>query len=76
MQINKERVKKNLDESVAVLTYLSQFIGYDRASEVYEEHKKTKDSIPDIILNKKLLSKEELEELLSIEKIQQLGIKK
>ena len=76
LKINQNSIKKNLTNSIAILTYLSQYIGYEKASEVYAEHTKTSKPVKDIILDMKLLEKTELDNLLSSNKICQMGIKK
>ena len=51
--------------SIALVTALSPVIGYETSSQVAQEALKTGKGVYDIVLEKGLLSKEELDELLN-----------
>ncbi len=76
IKVNEEQIEANLSDSVALVTYLSQYIGHDKASQVYRKFRVTRKPVKEIILGENILSKEELEELLSPEKIRMVGLKK
>ncbi len=50
---------------MAIVTALNPYIGYSKAAEIAKESLSTGNSIKEIILDKKLMSEEKLDELLS-----------
>lgn len=73
---NKEQCKKYAYKSASLATALNPILGYDKVAEVVKEFVKTGKPIPEIILEKKWLSKEELEQMLDPEKMTKPGIAK
>jgi aspartate ammonia-lyase len=64
---NRERARRLLDESTALVTALTPFIGYARATEVAQDALATGARVYDLVLQKKLMGREELDKLLSPE---------
>jgi aspartate ammonia-lyase len=62
---NKEHCRKMVENSIGLVTALNPIIGYEKSSAVAKEAYETNQSVYETILRKGLLSKEELEELLS-----------
>jgi aspartate ammonia-lyase len=62
---NEERCYQYATSSMAIVTALNPYIGYSKAAEVAKESLLTGKSIKEIILEKKLMSEEKLDELLS-----------
>jgi aspartate ammonia-lyase len=62
--VNRERCLEHLEKSTAYSTLLTPRLGYDAVSKVVKESVKTGRTMREIILEKKLLSNEELEKLL------------
>jgi aspartate ammonia-lyase len=73
LSLNTMRIDANLSDSVAILTYLSQYIGHDKASHVYQLLKQGGRSIKQIILHEKILTEQHYDELVSSEKIRMMG---
>jgi aspartate ammonia-lyase len=70
---NQERIESYLERSPALITLLNPYIGYLQAAEIYKESIKTKISIRDLILRKGLMTKEEIDRILSKENILRSG---
>ncbi len=63
--VNEDRCYQYATSSMAIVTALNPYIGYSKAAEVAKESLSTGKSIKEIILEKKLMSEEKLDELLS-----------
>jgi aspartate ammonia-lyase len=61
---NRERLRSVVENSIGVVTALNPYIGYAHATEVAQEALSTGRSVYDLVLEKNLLSKERLEEIL------------
>src|SRR5437764_1142861 len=61
---NRERMAKAVRESIGLVTALNPYIGYSAASEVAREALATGRTVYDLVVEKKLLSKEQLDEIL------------
>jgi len=61
---NRSRARRLLDESTALVTALNPFIGYARASEIAAEALATGAKVYDLVLEKKLMTREQLDEIL------------
>jgi aspartate ammonia-lyase len=61
---NRERAKRLLDESTALVTALNPFLGYARASDIAREALATGARVYDLVLERKLMSREQLDEIL------------
>lgn len=64
---NRERARRLVDESTALVTALNPFIGYARASEIAKEALATGKRVYDLVLERKLMSREELDAILEPE---------
>lgn len=76
LQLNRENIADHLSDSIAVVTCLAQFIGHEAASRLYLKHCATKQPLRQLILAGNILSEQELDSMLSAEKIRMMGIKK
>ena len=61
---NRERARRLLDDSTALVTALNPFIGYARASEIAKEALATGKRVYDLVLEKNLMSREQLDEIM------------
>ena len=68
---NRARARQLLDESTALVTALTPFIGYARSTEIAQEALATGATVYDLVLQKKLMSRDELDRLLSPEMLTQ-----
>src|SRR6266480_210028 len=70
---NRERMAQAVRESIGLVTALNPYIGYSAASEVAREALATGRAVYDLVLEKKLLSKEQLDEILRPENLTRPG---
>src|SRR5437899_3168540 len=61
---NRERLRSMVENSIGVVTALNPYIGYANATEVAQEALTSGRSVYELVLEKKLLSKEKLDEIL------------
>jgi aspartate ammonia-lyase len=66
---NQERLQELMDRSIGIVTALNPHIGYANATEVAQEALQSGRSISDLVLEKKLLSRERLAEILRPESL-------
>jgi aspartate ammonia-lyase len=64
---NRERARMMVDASPSLVTALTPFIGYARASEIAREALSSGKRVYDLVLEKKLMSKEDLDAILKPE---------
>lgn len=64
---NREQTRRMVENSVGLVTALNPVIGYEKATEIADEALKTGRSVYEIVLQKRYLSKAQLEEILSPE---------
>jgi aspartate ammonia-lyase len=64
---NRERARRLLDDSTALVTALNPYIGYARASEIARDALDTGRRVYDLVLERKLMTREELDALLQPE---------
>jgi aspartate ammonia-lyase len=64
---NRERARRFLDESTALVTALNPILGYARSSEIAQEALRTGTKVYDLVLAKGLMSREQLDEVLKPE---------
>jgi aspartate ammonia-lyase len=62
---NKKRMESYVEESPILVTLLNPYIGYLQAAEIYKESIRTKVSIRELILRRGLMTKEEIDRILS-----------
>jgi aspartate ammonia-lyase len=61
---NRERARRLLDESTALVTALTPRIGYARATEIAQEALKTGVRVYDLVLEKNLMNRDELDAIM------------
>ena len=76
LKLNLEKIKFNLHDSVAILTYLATVIGHDMASAAALEVKKSGKSPREVLSDSGVLSGEKYDDLVKPEKIRMLGFVK
>src|SRR5919107_2757706 len=69
IEANKDRLELYLEKSPILVTLLTPYIGYKKAAELYKESLKTNKSIRELVLSKGLMSKEQIDKVLSKENI-------
>ena len=74
LKVNKERCLENLEKSFSLITPLISIIGYDKASEIVKIAQSKKIGIKDVLVNEKLFSVEEVNELLEPYNITKPGV--
>lgn len=71
LKINREKIKKTLDHSLCDATALSPYLGYHKTAEILNSALKNGRSIREELMAKKILSKEKIEEILSVKNLTQ-----
>lgn len=69
LKANKERLESYVEKSPVLVTLLNPHIGYLKAAEIYKESVKTGRSIRELVLEKKLMTKAQLDKALSKESV-------
>jgi aspartate ammonia-lyase len=69
IEANKDRLESYIEKSPVLVTLLNPYIGYLKAAEIYKESLKTNKSIRELVLSKGLMTKEQLDKVLSKENI-------
>ena len=64
---NTSQLESKIDKSPVLVTLLTPYIGYLKAAEIYKESLKTGKGIKDLVLEKQLMTREQLEKALSKE---------
>ena len=64
---NRERLRSIVENSIGVVTALNPYIGYANATDIAQEALASGRSVYDLVLERKLLSKERLDEILQPE---------
>ncbi len=62
--VNKERCYEMVKNSIGIVTALNPYIGYKKSTKVAKEAHETNRSVYDIVLEQKLMTKEELDKAL------------
>jgi aspartate ammonia-lyase len=70
---NREHLRKGVERSIGVVTALNPYIGYANATEVARVALETGRSVYELVLEKKLLSKDQLDTLLRPETLTRAG---
>jgi aspartate ammonia-lyase len=65
LEANRQRLESQVDKSPILVTLLNPHIGYLKAAEIYKESTKTGISIRQLVLSRGLMSKDELDRVLS-----------
>jgi aspartate ammonia-lyase len=66
---NRERARRFVDESTAVVTALTPVLGYAKSTEIAQEALRTGRLVRDLVLEKRYLTPEQLEEFLQPERL-------
>src|SRR5215211_3849216 len=69
IEANKDRLESYIEKSPVLVTLLNPYIGYLKAAEIYKESLKTNKSIRELVLSKELMTKEQIDKVLSKENI-------
>ena len=69
IEANKDRLESYIEKSPVLVTLLNPYIGYLKAAEIYKESLKTNKSIRELVLDKGLMTKEQIDKALSKENI-------
>jgi aspartate ammonia-lyase len=62
---NRQKIESYIDKSPVLVTLLNPYIGYLKAAEIYKESLNTNKSVRELVLDKKLMAKEDLDKALS-----------
>ena len=68
---NRERMENMVKRSISIVTALNPYIGYENATAIAREAQEHDVSVYDLVLKKKLLSREQLDEILKPEMLTQ-----
>ena len=68
---NREHLRRGVEHSIGIVTALNPYIGYANATDIAQEALATGDSVYELVLAKKLLTKEQLDEILQPEVLTQ-----
>lgn len=74
LDANRDHIKRVLDQSFTMITALNPHLGYDVAAGIVKEALRTKQTITSIILERGLLTIEELQEIMHPEQMTTPGI--
>ena len=66
---NRERARRLLDESTALVTALSPILSYARSTEIAREALATGKKVLELVLERKLMTREQLEQVLEPERL-------
>jgi aspartate ammonia-lyase len=66
---NREHCRQMVENSIGLVTALNPLLGYEKTSEIAEEALRSGKSVVDVVLEKGYLSREQLEKVLSPEKM-------
>jgi len=73
IEVNREEIKRQVENSHATLTALVSELGYNKASEIAKELVKTDLSVKEFLIQKKYITEERFNELTSPESVLSLG---
>ena len=68
---NREHLRRSVEHSIGIVTALNPYIGYTNATQIAQEALATGRSVYDLVLEKRLLSKEQLDDILRPEVLTQ-----
>ena len=69
LEANTEKLEENIQKNSILVTALVPVLGYDKAAEVAKEAMSQNKTIKDVLIEKNLISNEQIDELLNIEKL-------
>ena len=65
IEANRQRIESQVDKSPVLVTLLNPHIGYLKAAQIYKESMETGISIRQLVLSRGLMSKDNLDKVLS-----------
>jgi aspartate ammonia-lyase len=65
IEANRDNLESYIQKSPVLVTLLNPYIGYLKAAEIYKESLKTRKTIRELVLSKKLMTKQQLDRALS-----------
>ena len=65
IEANRDNLESYIQKSPVLVTLLNPYIGYLKAAEIYKESLKTRKTIRELVLSKKLMTKQQLDGALS-----------
>ena len=68
---NREHLRRGVERSIGIVTALNPYIGYANATEIAQQALMSGESVYDLVLKKKLLTREQLDEILKPEVLTQ-----
>ena len=68
---NREHLRRGVENSIGIVTALNPYIGYANATEIAQQALMSGESVYDLVLKKKLLTREQLDEILKPEVLTQ-----
>jgi len=69
LEANTEKLDENIQKNSILVTALVPVIGYDKSAEVAKEAMSQNKTIKEVLIEKNLISSEEIDQLLNIEKL-------
>ena len=69
LEANTEKLEENIQKNSILVTALVPVLGYDKAAEVAKEAMSQNKTIKEVLIEKNLISSEQIDELLNIEKL-------
>lgn len=69
-----EQLEENMNKSLGIITAINPHVGYERATEIAQEAFETGESIRDICERRRILTKEELDQILDASEMTKPGI--
>lgn len=73
IKVNKERCREYAERSLSLVTAVAPSIGYNKAAEVVKEALTTRKTIPEILLNRGILTRDQIKQKLDLVKIARGG---
>ena len=73
-QANKEKLRSKVENSVGIITAFAPHIGYDMASSIAKQSMREGRPIRELILEKHLMTGDEVDKILDYRKMTQPGI--
>jgi len=64
---NEERCRQMVHNSIGLVTALNPFLGYETCTQLAKDALESKESVYDLVLNRKLMTKEQLDKILAPE---------
>jgi aspartate ammonia-lyase len=68
---HREHLRRGVERSIGIVTALNPYIGYANATEIAQQALITGESVYDLVLAKKLLTREQLDDILRPEVLTQ-----